>query len=685
MAAAVIKLNTLTDPVGPSAQDEDLLAGGGIAFALAIVRRVHVWRISLELGGTRVNAFHAWHDALGRPRGPDGQLVRPHREGDLGVAESPPLDLEEVSLREIFQRFGLHPALNLVELTQLIQEPWVDVRVLEDFVGRDAVLKSLFDDDHSLGIGDPHVVDDLVRRQPLPVLRQGPSIQARLQGPERLLERLLEGPSDGHRLSHGFHLRGKHGLRTWELLKGEARDLGDHIVDRRLKRRRRLERDVVRDLVQRISAGEPRRHLGDREPSRLGRQCRRSRHPRVHLDDHHVAIGGVDGHLDVGPTAFDAHFPDNSHRGIPQTLILFVGDGLHRRNGDRITSMHAHRVHILDGANDDHIISQVPHHLQLVLLPPKQRLLDLHLRRHRRIQAALANLQKLVHIVRNTTARPSQRERRSDDERKVPNRLMCLHRLLHVVRDARLGHLQPQSLHRIRKQFPVLRLVDRLQLGPNQLDPVFIQNAALGERLGQVQRCLPAHRRQDRVRLFLDNNLLHKLWSHRAHVGTVRRLRIRHDGGRVGVDQHHAVALCLERLARLRPRVIKLTRLSDHNRTSPEQHNRLDISTLRHPLHGRIPRREATRCSHSLNDTSHARTATPGRATPHTQIHPSIFHRHARLSRRQERGAPAGLPACLLCDASERHGCQVQTNATRLNHANECRCLDEVYSMRYEL
>ena len=127
------------------------------------------------------------------------------------------------------------------------------------------------------------------------------------------------------------------------------------------------------------------------------------------------------------------------------------------------------------------------------------------------------------------------------------------------------------------------------------------------------------------------------------------------------------------------------THLSDHNRTSPEQHNRLDISTLRHPLHGRIPRREATRCSHSLNDTSHARTATPGRATPHTQIHPSIFHRHARLSRRQERGAPAGLPACLLCDASERHGCQVQTNATRLNHANECRCLDEVYSMRYEL
>ncbi len=73
------------------------------------------------------------------------------------------------------------------------------------------------------------------------------------------------------------------GLR--ELLEGEARDLGDDVVDRRLEAGRRLARDVVADLVERVADGELGGDLGDREAGRLGRQRRAARHARVHLDD----------------------------------------------------------------------------------------------------------------------------------------------------------------------------------------------------------------------------------------------------------------------------------------------------------------------------------------------------------------------------------------------------------------
>src|SRR5207249_11382721 len=58
---------------------------------------------------------------------------------------------------------------------------------------------------------------------------------ADLERAERLLERLLEGPPDGHHLAHRLHLRAEGVARLRELLEGEARDLGHHVVDRRLE------------------------------------------------------------------------------------------------------------------------------------------------------------------------------------------------------------------------------------------------------------------------------------------------------------------------------------------------------------------------------------------------------------------------------------------------------------------
>jgi hypothetical protein len=73
---------------------------------------------------------------------------------------------------------------------------------------------------------------------------------AGFQAAQRLLHRLLEGAAHRHHLAHRLHLGGQAGGGR-ELLEGEARDLGDDVVDRRLERGRgQAAGDVVLQFVQ---------------------------------------------------------------------------------------------------------------------------------------------------------------------------------------------------------------------------------------------------------------------------------------------------------------------------------------------------------------------------------------------------------------------------------------------------
>ena len=142
-----------------------------------------------------------------------------------------------------------------------------------------------------------------------------------------------------------------------EFLEGEARDLGDHIVDGRLEGGgRRALRDVVVQLVERIADGEPGGDLGDREARRLRGQRRGARHARVHLDDDQLAVRRIDGELHVRAARIDADLAQHRDRGVAHHLIFFVGQRQRRRDGDGVARMHAHRVDILDGADDDAVV-----------------------------------------------------------------------------------------------------------------------------------------------------------------------------------------------------------------------------------------------------------------------------------------------------------------------------------------
>ncbi len=150
-------------------------------------------------------------------------------------------------------------------------------------------------------------------------------------------------------------------------------------------------------------------------------------------------------------------------------------------------------------------------------------------------------------------------------------------------------------LHRVFEEEAVFRLLDGRDVGADQDDVVFFQNAAVGKFDRQIERSLSAHGRQHgetraRRHFPLDaDNLFQIFKRERFDVGAVGNLRVGHDGRRIGVGQHHLIALRLERLASLRARVVKLRRLPDDDGPGAENQDFRDVSAFGHlcfDLHG---------------------------------------------------------------------------------------------------
>ena len=363
-----------------------------------------------------------------------------------------------------------------------------------------------------------------------------------LQPTQRLLQRFLEGSADGHHFADRLHLRRQAVVGQRELLEGKARHLGNDVVDRGLeRRRRRTAGDVVLQLVERVAAGKLGRHFGDREAGRLRGQRRRARHARIHLDDDHAAIVGIDGELDVGAAGVDADLAQHCDAGVAHDLVFLIGQRLGRRHGDRVAGVHAHGIEVLDRTDDDAVVVLVAHDLHFVFLPAEQRLLDQQFAGRTGFETALADLDEFFLVVGDAAAAAAHSERRSNDGRKAQRRLHLL-RLFHAVGNGRARRAEADPGHRLLELLAVLRLVDGLLGGTDHLDAVLLQHAVFGQVERTVERRLAAHGRQHRIRTFLGDDILDHLPGDGLDVGDVGHLRVGHDRRRVGVDQDDAIA-----------------------------------------------------------------------------------------------------------------------------------------------
>jgi hypothetical protein len=410
-----------------------------------------------------------------------------------------------------------------------------------------------------------------------------PGGAAVLQGAAGLLEGLGEGPADGHDLPDRLHPGGQLWVGPGELLEVEPGHLDDHVVQGRLEGGGGLAGDLVADLVQGEADGQLGGHLGDREPGGLGGQGRGARHPRVHLDHDPAAGPGVDGELDVGPAGLDPDGPQHGEGVVAHLLVLAVGQGHLGGDGDRVAGVDAHRVDVLDRADDHDVVVAVAHHLELELAPAEHRLLDQHLVDRAGGEPLGNDLGELRLVVGHATAVSAERERRPDDDRKgeLAGREGLL-ALLDRLDDLRERHPQPGLLHRGAEGLAVLGAVDRLVVSADQLDAEALENAVVVQRLGQVERGLAAQGREKGVRPLALDHLRDRAGEQRLYIGPVGELGVGHDRRRVRVDQHDLVALLQQHLARLHAGVVELGRLPDHDRPGSDQQDLLDVVTSGH-------------------------------------------------------------------------------------------------------
>jgi hypothetical protein len=276
------------------------------------------------------------------------------------------------------------------------------------------------------------------------------AVDAGFQPAQGLLQRLLEGAADGHHLAHRLHLGGQTVVGLRELLEGEARHLGNDVVDRRFERGRRgAAGDLIAQFVQGEAHCQLGRHLGNGKASRLRGQRRGARDARIHLDDDHAAIGRIDGELHVGAAGVDADLAQHGDRGVAHDLVFLVRQRLRRRHGDGVAGVHAHRIEVFDGADDDAVVLAIADNLHLEFLPADQRFLDEQFLGRAGLQTALADGDELFAVVGDAAAAAAHGEGRADDRRETEGGLH-LQRLLHAVGDggtrraqADLGPLPP--------------------------------------------------------------------------------------------------------------------------------------------------------------------------------------------------------------------------------------------------
>ena len=305
------------------------------------------------------------------------------------------------------------------------------------------------------------------------------AVEAGLERAQRLLQQFGKGAADRHRFADRLHRRRQRRLGAGKLLEREARDFGDDVVDRRLERgRRRAAGDVVGDLVERIADRELGRDLGDRKPGRLRGESRRARDARVHFDHHHAPVGRIDRELHVRTAGLDPDLAQDRDRGVAHDLELFVGQRQRRRDGDRIAGVHAHRVDVLDRADDDAIVRFVAHHLHLELFPAEHALLDQDFVGRRSVDAALDDLDQFASCVGDAPAGAAHGEARANDrgQADVGHRGQGLRQRLHLMRAWRL---EADARHRLAEPLAVLRLVDRIGGGADHLDVIALEHAHL--------------------------------------------------------------------------------------------------------------------------------------------------------------------------------------------------------------
>ncbi len=495
-----------------------------------------------------MDALPALGDAQGFSLSAHSVLGHAQKLGQILVREAVLFSLDEESVGQERTLVGEDLFLLLDQLLHLLDEPPLHMGGIVDLLHGSALAEGLIHEEMPLAGGGDQPSEELLAAQSVEILHMSETVAAGLQAADGLLEGLLIILADAHDLTDGAHLGAQLVLDALELLKGPAGELDHDIV---------AVRDILvqgpvlaaGDILQGQAGSQHGRDHGDGETGRLRGQGGGTGGAGVDLDDDDAVRYGIMGELHVG-AADDLHAVHDLVGLLLQTLLDLFGDGQHGGRAEGIAGMDAHGIDILDEADGDHIAVCVTDDLQLQLLPAEDGLLHQNLAHQGSLQTSGDDRLEFFLVVDETAAGAAHGVGGTQDH-GIAQSVGDGETVLHTVGHVASGHLDAQGVHGLLEFDPVLAALDGIHLHADDLYAVLVKNAFPAELGAEVEAGLAAQIGEQGVGTLHGDDLLKTLYVQRFDIGDVCRLRVRHDGGGIGVDENDLISEFLQCLAGL--------------------------------------------------------------------------------------------------------------------------------------
>ena len=344
MHGAIVKFNALPDADRSGAENQDLLPVCELLFCLVLflliirVDRIIIWRLCRKLRRAGIDHLVDCGDAERGAARPHLLLVQPRQTRNRAVRVPAALGLEEQLLRQQLLCLRLAAAidplcrdsapcllelcLDLHEMRDLVDEPLVDHRDLMNRAVRDALAQRLRDHPDALVVDHGEPREELLLGKTREIVAVE-TFHMLLQRADGLHERAFKIVADTHDLAGRLHLCGQRALGRDELIKRQAREFDDAVIERGLEAGEGLARNRIADLVECIAERDLGRHLGDRISRRLRGERGGTRHTGIDLDDTVLKARRMQRKLNIA-AAGDTELVDDIQRRRAEHLILLV-------------------------------------------------------------------------------------------------------------------------------------------------------------------------------------------------------------------------------------------------------------------------------------------------------------------------------------------------------------------------
>ena len=494
----------------------------------------------------------------------------PSERHDLLLLKSPVFRLfnQFCSDLRVFQKF-----LHVDYALQLVQKPAIDFGFRKYLLQRHELpAEDLRDTENPFIIAGTELFKQLLVTEPCHIWNPQ-SCTLQFQRGNRLGQRRLEIPINRHDLSGGLHLRPQFPRGSAEFIEGPFGNLDHAVIQRRLKACTGTFCNIVFQLIQRISDGDFRGNLSDRITGSFRGQRRGTTDSGIDLDDDVFISVGIQGKLGVA-SPLDFQTADNLQGRITEHLILCVVECLCRRHDDAVAGVNPCRIQVFHAADNDTVILAVAHHLIFDFLPACDGLLYQNLAYGAFRDAHITVLPQFLFIMGDAPSGASQGIGRSDDNR-IPC-FLCESPALFIACSDDAGRYRLIDLtHQFLECFPILSFMNAFFIDSQKLDSILFENSLFIQRHRKIETGLSSESSQYAVRSLLLYNFCYRILRNRFQIHFVRNSLICHDRGWIAVDQDSFNPFLGNRLARLRPGIIELRRLTDDNRPGADDHHLL--------------------------------------------------------------------------------------------------------------